>query len=262
MYFEEGTGKRDTIYLAYDTNSVEMGIPSVDTIYGMKWTKLDTTKFQASFGYSPHFDSIDRAVVGKIYTLTNGVEVSFSNGVLPLKVKWDVSLLRSDSLRCFPNQKPFPRAQVEWEWGNGTVYMKDPNCNISWPVLITDSAQYLCVRRDSMMFYDVFNNPKAIIANMGIQLKPWIGTVLSVAEVQEDNKVNIYPNPVQDKIIIELSAVSRYIISLCNMLGQQVMKTEFTATKTELDVSELPKGVYFVQVSNDQFKEVKKIIIQ
>ena len=75
--------------------------------------------------------------------------------------------------------------------------------------------------------------------------------------------MTIYPNPTMDKITIELPAAVRYFICITDLLGQQVLNdTEFTGTKTEIDVSELPKGVYFIELATDKSKEVRKIIVQ
>lgn len=84
----------------------------------------------------------------------------------------------------------------------------------------------------------------------------------SVPELGNSIRLDIYPNPAQDKVTIELSTEGKYTTSLTDILGQPMLSIEFTGTRTELAVSDLPKGIYFVQVSSDQTKTVKKIVIQ
>ncbi len=83
-----------------------------------------------------------------------------------------------------------------------------------------------------------------------------------VPELERNNTFSLFPNPAQDRITVELSAEGRYDLSMSNILGQVVSTLQFTGTKTELDASTLPKGVYFVQVSSDQSKTAKKVVIQ
>jgi hypothetical protein len=43
------------------------------------------------------------------------------------------------------------------------------------------------------------------------------------------------------------------------MEGQQLITRQLTEPKTQIDISNLPSGVYFVRVTNDKTVEVGKI---
>jgi hypothetical protein len=86
----------------------------------------------------------------------------------------------------------------------------------------------------------------------GIQNQPPIST----------NTLKIYPNPANKEVTIELSPTSsQNHLSLLNINGQEVMKCTIR-TKTQIDISNLPGGVYFVRVTNDKTVLTGKLIKQ
>lgn len=79
--------------------------------------------------------------------------------------------------------------------------------------------------------------------------------------------LNIYPNPVKDFMTIQFNASEQANADLrvYDMLGRNVLsgqqKCEKGMNKFEMNLTELNKGVYFLEVNNGFEKEIKKIII-
>lgn len=69
------------------------------------------------------------------------------------------------------------------------------------------------------------------------------GTYVSIDELQND-VVNIYPNPADEVLNVELKSGMNATISIFNMVGQQVMQRTVTGTRQSIDVSGLLPGVY------------------
>jgi hypothetical protein len=66
----------------------------------------------------------------------------------------------------------------------------------------------------------------------------------------EAPNIQLFPNPIQDFLYIENpTAIDITQIKVYNNLGQKVMELPFSAT---LDFSQLPKGIYFIQLLNKQ----------
>ena len=88
-------------------------------------------------------------------------------------------------------------------------------------------------------------------------------TTTGVNESAEKIKFNIYPNPAKDHVNIETEDNSRYIIYITNPLGQQVLRKTLLK-KLEIDLSGFSKGVYAIEVRNEN--EIKyhtqKIILE
>ncbi|NLA23364.1 MAG: T9SS type A sorting domain-containing protein, partial [Bacteroidales bacterium] len=70
-------------------------------------------------------------------------------------------------------------------------------------------------------------------------------------------KVNIYPNPANDKIFIEYNKAdfsAKY--SIFNHLGTEIFSGQIKNDITEIDISTLPNGIYFLKTENEIMKFV------
>ena len=75
------------------------------------------------------------------------------------------------------------------------------------------------------------------------------------------SKFVVYPNPAKDKITIKTSgAMQQGNLTIVNIKGQELITRQLTLTKTQLDVSSLPNGAYFVRLTNDKTVTTGKII--
>ena len=86
--------------------------------------------------------------------------------------------------------------------------------------------------------------------------------ISNVIDFEENNQsISFYPNPAKNTLIIKtLGNFKDIYFTLLNINGQEVMKQQITANKTEIDINKLTSGVYFVKLIADKTIEVKKII--
>ena len=81
--------------------------------------------------------------------------------------------------------------------------------------------------------------------------------VLSVEEFNLNNTVSIYPNPVQDQLIIS-TATNFNKLELYTITGKKVFQSAFTET---INTSQLAKGVYFLKLyTKNNGIAVKKLV--
>jgi hypothetical protein len=64
------------------------------------------------------------------------------------------------------------------------------------------------------------------------------------------SKVQLYPNPVQNELIVSKIAVANSKVSVYNAVGQKLMEKTANGTQAKFDVSNLKKGMYFVRFSD------------
>ncbi len=77
---------------------------------------------------------------------------------------------------------------------------------------------------------------------------------------KSDNKLNIHPNPCNDILFvggIDINNNTKY--SIYNVLGKLITKGIVTKT---IDVSDMPNGIYILDIETSEFSEQRKIIIQ
>jgi len=102
------------------------------------------------------------------------------------------------------------------------------------------------------------NNPSSYIAIY----KDFQASPLAIRNFEKNNSLMcIYPNPANDKIMIEIPGIPiQSTLSIINSNGQEVLKQPIHNNKTQINISHFSSGIYFVKLINDKQVEVRKII--
>ena len=72
-------------------------------------------------------------------------------------------------------------------------------------------------------------------------------------------QITLFPNPATKTILFKETATQQ--ISIYNSLGQVVFET-FGGEKTEIDISQWDKGVYFARIKGEGLKEILEFIVE
>jgi len=100
------------------------------------------------------------------------------------------------------------------------------------------------------------------IGNPAFAAVRYDGGTVGIEENMQMSDVNIYPNPSSGKFTLQ-SAETFSSIEITNLLGEKVYSTQFSqSTQLTINLSDKPKGIYFVKFNSDKGTEVRKIIIQ
>lgn len=89
----------------------------------------------------------------------------------------------------------------------------------------------------------------------------FIAHLIDVTGIGENAQqmVNIYPNPVNDKLIIEANeAISN--VEIYNLTGALVISQECNSEKVEMEVGELLSGVYFIRMTTANATETRRFV--
>ncbi|HOY40060.1 MAG TPA: T9SS type A sorting domain-containing protein, partial [Bacteroidales bacterium] len=81
-------------------------------------------------------------------------------------------------------------------------------------------------------------------------------------QTSSDLIAHIYPNPATDKLNIAFTGAGSKSISMTNLLGQTVYRTETSEKQLSIDVSRYDKGMYFIVVYNNNQKSQVKVVIE
>lgn len=78
---------------------------------------------------------------------------------------------------------------------------------------------------------------------------------------QNASSFSIYPNPNNGRFTLVTGGDDRYNFVVVNMQGQQILTSE-TSGSTTIDLSDQPKGVYFIRLSNTTSTSIEKIVVE
>jgi subtilisin family serine protease len=103
----------------------------------------------------------------------------------------------------------------------------------------------------------------------GAITKDTVEVVVDAVSGIEDRDINFsistYPNPVREKLAIHIEGEinSHYHVRVFNMLGISAMEINNIPSQqmyTELDLSNLPRGIYFVEITDRSGKSTRRIV--
>ena len=79
-----------------------------------------------------------------------------------------------------------------------------------------------------------------------------------------NNNITISPNPATDKLNITIkdNTFQSAIITITNIIGEKVLQSTIDNHQSTINISELSKGMYFVEANVDGKRSVVKIIKQ
>ncbi|MDD5570165.1 MAG: M20/M25/M40 family metallo-hydrolase [Bacteroidales bacterium] len=120
-------------------------------------------------------------------------------------------------------------------------------------------TDYKVVSLSFPLYYMNFDEAK-ILVDYVIQNK--FGEPTGIVEKSNFSQLRIYPNPANDKITIELpEAGSRKTeVVVYNLNGKEIKKLRAMSHELRVDISDLPSGIYFVKVMNENGVSVGKFV--
>jgi hypothetical protein len=153
----------------------------------------------------------------------------------------------------------------------------------TWVIMVGDSAMYGSFSNfenliqqsqfETRWYFDTLTNEvvyysKITVDTIMVDYRWGIDTSTStgVKPVKPTGSFNLYPNPANTVVNIDLSsfAGNQVSISIMNALGQQVYfsKAESAGGSRSIDIQNLPEGIYLFIIENGQQRFTQKLIKQ
>lgn len=82
----------------------------------------------------------------------------------------------------------------------------------------------------------------------------------SIATQNKTNTFEIYPNPANNVLTVNLNNYKNAQIQVIDITGKIVLTTNTTQTKNALDVANLTKGVYFIKIISNNQSTTKQFV--
>ncbi|MFK7775773.1 MAG: T9SS type A sorting domain-containing protein, partial [Saprospiraceae bacterium] len=130
--------------------------------------------------------------------------------------------------------------------------------DMKFPQFIIDSAKVnLCVWTNAVnQKIDIDMSDNIICSEFELIQTEYVEAPIITPE---ENELLIYPNPSSDHIAVSLKTApfDPSLIEFFDMIGRRMQSNLIAprATFKEIDISNLPKGIYFVRVKNDLIEE-------
>jgi len=138
--------------------------------------------------------------------------------------------------------------------GNSGSILNTTNAGKTWTIQTSGTSSNL----RSVFFTE--NNIGYAVGDGGTLLKYTVNAT-NISELFNDDKISIYPNPINDKFNIEIDNQKESCnLQIFNTIGQVILNKKIINTIEQIDLSGQAAGVYFVKVQTEKNTVVKKII--
>jgi hypothetical protein len=134
------------------------------------------------------------------------------------------------------------------------------------PILFLDSTVNVITMNTGLAYFGgdfIANNTSNVLNHVA-----YFDVLTSIEQKgkSQQNTLNIFPNPANDFLILNFtsSLYNKEYITISNALGQEIMNIQMTngLTQHTIDVSELPNGLYQVNVNSNEKVYHQKLLIK
>lgn len=86
---------------------------------------------------------------------------------------------------------------------------------------------------------------------------------VNISELNETSKILVYPNPATDKLSIHIleESFQNGWLNLYDMKGNSVLRIQIGNPLDEYDLSFLPRGMYIMNITTEQFVKTEKMVL-
>lgn len=84
--------------------------------------------------------------------------------------------------------------------------------------------------------------------------------ITNVLDVTRHEKTIVYPNPTKDMLVIQLGQPWQGLLRIVDHSGKQILTQSVKGTEFTLDVSQLQRGLYFLQLENNKGSRILKLV--
>ena len=86
-------------------------------------------------------------------------------------------------------------------------------------------------------------------------------TGVGINKILSENKIQLYPNPATNNIIVELNDLKDVNVTIVSVTGKEVFNSKnINQKKLKISTANFPKGIYFVKIESHNLQKVIKLI--
>ncbi len=258
MYFEDAIGNKDTLELGYDVNATDtidaifgeiniIGVP-LDSVFDIRISDAFWNNSNGTFQTKKQIVNRNNC---KALTL---ITIDFKCNNWPVTATWDNSVF-SDTCR---NGSVFTSVHPGGWWDTGSP-------SDLWRAELVNTNQ---VTFTSNYYSGQFDENYAYINNQNDTIPVFWqafgdSTILMVGteEIVSNNDIEIFPNPTINNITIQFIDQDLKIedIQVLNINGKS---QPITVTGKNIDLTKIPNGLYFIQLTISNGETITKKIIK
>lgn len=85
---------------------------------------------------------------------------------------------------------------------------------------------------------------------------------VGLSTLSNDSKFNVFPNPATSEINVSFGTATEREVTLISVVGEKIESKTISGLNTNFDVSNLPSGVYMIEVLTNNSKNTERVIVK
>jgi hypothetical protein len=151
----------------------------------------------------------------------------------------------------------FPDANTGYAVGTGGTIIKTIDGGTTWFAESSGTTNTLM----SVHFTDANTGYAAGAGGIILKTTDGGGSSSGLTIESQESRLSVYPDPATDKITIETSGVKEEsTLAILNIEGQELIRQKIKDRVTQINISWLPGGIYFLKMSGERMVQVVKMI--
>ena len=80
--------------------------------------------------------------------------------------------------------------------------------------------------------------------------------------IASDDNIYIYPNPNKGEFFIQFNSNKNRTFEVYNSIGKLVLQSSTNNSNVQIDLTNNPRGIYFVKISDENSTSIKKVVLK
>lgn len=172
------------------------------------------------------------------------------------------------NIRSIPNANTSQDMVVSLNWilapGNYTLKLNSQYEAYIVPSISTTTINgFVSVSGTDVPFKNLVIQKTSACDPVPVIIKAKNCTITGIETENSDKTgISVYPNPTTDAVQIKTAVNQVSQVTISDLTGKQVYANDIESNVSTINLSHLPKGIYIINIKNEQFHKTEKLIIQ
>ena len=160
---------------------------------------------------------------------------------------------------------------ADMRWVMSTCLGQSLNTCIDIPDLPDQVDNYMDYNIDSCMNMFSMGQKTRVIATLNTYrqilwsdsnlIETGCNSATSINNFYRPNELFVFPNPAKDKLNLKWNGANDISVVIYNLIGQELSSIFITKQNATIDIANLPGGLYFLKITDENKIGIKKIIV-
>ncbi len=146
-----------------------------------------------------------------------------------------------------------------WHIVNSVAGSQLTQTDVGWTSTLQNTASW----RVETNWNIICNPTKTLVNTSHSNIRHQASVGVGIADNSFDNDISVYPNPARDEVTVQLGNGMKDInLKMYNVVGELVYQSLLMNQQSTIDISSFARGVYTLEIENNEARVFRKLVVQ